>query len=83
MPATIRAELPRQLRPRLRELLVAQNLARDGLALDPLHDEAGAEFVLAAVSTCSTFGDGRPASYASCISTASASSPAARDGAAP
>ena len=42
----ILAELPRQDRPRLGKLLIAQNLARDGLALDPLHDEAGAEFVL-------------------------------------
>ena len=40
------AKLPRQHRPRLGELRVAQDLARDGLALDPLHDEAGAEFVL-------------------------------------
>ena len=40
------AELARQHRARLRKLLVAQDLARDGFALDPLHDEAGAEFVL-------------------------------------
>jgi hypothetical protein len=42
------AELTREFRPRLRKPFVAQNLARDGLALDPLHDEAGAEFVLLA-----------------------------------
>ena len=46
MPAIDPAELPRQYRPRLGKLLIAQNLARDGLALDPLHDEAGAELVL-------------------------------------
>jgi hypothetical protein len=34
-------------------------------------------------STCSTRGDGSPASCASCIKVASASSPAARPGAAP
>ena len=39
------SELARQHRPRLGELRIAQNLAGDGLALDPLHDEAGAEFV--------------------------------------
>ena len=39
------AELARQHRPRLRKFLIAENLARDGLALDPLHDEAGAELV--------------------------------------
>src|SRR5437763_9820574 len=39
-------ELARQHRTRLGELFVAKNLARDGLALYPLHDEACAEFVL-------------------------------------
>ncbi len=39
------AELPRQHRPRLGKFLVAQNLARDGLALDAGHDEAGAKLV--------------------------------------
>ncbi len=39
------AKLARQQRPRLGKLLVAQNLAGDGLAFDPLHDEAGAEIV--------------------------------------
>jgi hypothetical protein len=34
------AKLARQHRPRFGELLIAQNLAGDGLALDPLHDEA-------------------------------------------
>src|SRR5207248_5364006 len=38
-------KLTRQDRPRFGELLVAKKLARDGLALDALHDEAGAEFV--------------------------------------
>ena len=56
MPATSRAA-GRGCRPRCcragapaaaapRELLIAQDLARDGLALDPLHDEAGAEIIL-------------------------------------
>jgi hypothetical protein len=40
------AQLPRQYRPRLGELFIAKNLARNGLALDTPHDEAGAEFVL-------------------------------------
>jgi len=40
------SKLTRQDRPRLGKLLVAQDLARDGLALDALHDEAGAEIVL-------------------------------------
>src|ERR1700730_10949894 len=40
------AELAREFWAGLRELLIAQNLARDGLALDPLHDEAGAEAVI-------------------------------------
>ena len=37
------AELARQHRPRFRELLIAQDLAGDGFAFDPLHDEAGAK----------------------------------------
>ena len=40
------AELARQDRSRVSKLLVAKNLARDGFALDPRHDEAGAKFVL-------------------------------------
>ena len=40
------AELARQFRPRLRKLVVAQNLPGNGFAIDPLHDEAGAEFIL-------------------------------------
>ncbi len=39
------AELTRQHRPRICKLFVAQDLARDGFALDTLHDEAGAELV--------------------------------------
>ena len=39
------AELACQHRPCRGELLVTQNLARDGFALDPRHDEAGAEIV--------------------------------------
>lgn len=37
------ADLPRETRPRRRILIIAKNLAGDGFALDPLHDEAGAE----------------------------------------
>ena len=40
------AELAREFRARLRKLVVAQNLPGDGFAIDPLHDEAGAEFIL-------------------------------------
>ena len=45
-PGDRAAELARQQRPRLGELLITQDLAGDGLAFDPLHDEANAEFVL-------------------------------------
>src|ERR1700756_437967 len=40
------AELAREPRACLRELGIAQDLARDGLAFDPPHDEAGTEIVL-------------------------------------
>src|SRR5579872_3200703 len=40
------AKLTRELRAGVGELRITQNLARDGLAFDALHDEAGAEIVI-------------------------------------